>query len=132
MRVGMRIAQTLHLRLEGGEAAVEPGFYGGERSIGHLGYLFQRQLFVEAENEDLAVVGLELEQDLGDLGGVLAGLELLEGRGAVDGDGEGAGVRVFTGFAHLVERGHSAFAGEVDDEVAGDGEQPGVEASLSV
>ena len=128
----MCVAETLHLGLEGGEAAVEPGFYGREWGRGHAGDLFEGELFVEAEDEDFAVVGLELEEDFGDLGGVFAGAELFEGGGAVDGDLEGAGVAVFGAFAHLVEGGHGALAGEVDDEVAGDGEEPGVEAGLAV
>ena len=85
---------------------------------------------MKAEGEDLAVVRLELEKDFGDLGTVFAAGELLEWGRSVDGNFKGP--LVVAGFAHLVERGHLALAGEIDDEVAGDGEEPGVEAGLAV
>ncbi len=39
---------------------------------------------------------------------------------------------IFAGFAHLIEGGHLALAREIDDKVAGDGEEPGIEAGFAV
>ena len=113
-----------------GKTAIEPGFHGGQWSSRHTRDLFQRELFVEAKNKDFSVVRFKLEENFGYLGGVFAGSELFERRGAGHGDLEGA--VVVASFAHLVERGHGALAGEIDDEVAGNGEEPGVEAGLAV
>ena len=64
------------------------------------------------------------------LGAILTRAELIERRRLVVDDLERP--LVVAAFAHLVEAGHGAFAGEIDDEVARDGEQPGVEAGLAV
>ena len=39
---------------------------------------------------------------------------------------------VVGGLAHLIQRGHGALAGEIDDEVARDGKEPSVEAGFAV
>ena len=85
---------------------------------------------MKAQGEDFTVVRLKQEQDGGNFCAVFAGGELVEGRGSIFGDFEGA--LIFAGFAHLIEGGHLALAREIDDEVAGDGEEPGIEAGFAV
>src|SRR5580658_4268748 len=85
---------------------------------------------MEAKREHLAIAWLERLHDSGELGRILAALELLKGRRALLCDLEWT--FVLATITHLVERGHGAFPREVDNEVARDGEDPGVEARLAV
>src|SRR5882757_3303825 len=124
------VAYTFHLRLECGQATVEPGFDGGERGPGYACDLFERELLVKTKDENLTVVRFQLQQHLRDLSGVLTGLKLFERRWAVHCDLKRP--LILSVFVHLVEACHGALAGEVDDEIAGDGKQPGVEPGLSV
>src|SRR5579875_9004 len=117
-------------RLERGETAVEPRLHRRERSACDDGDLFERKLLVEAKGQNFAIARLEREHHLGELGGVFAAAKLFRRGRTFLCDFEGP--LVLTAFAHLVERGHGALAGEIDDEVARDGEDPGVEASLAV
>src|SRR5215472_8054130 len=122
--------QMQKARLERCEAAIEARLHRRERSARDDGNLFERELFVEAEREHLAIARLQRQHDRGELSGILATLELLERRRAFLRDLERA--LIFAALAHLIERRHGALAREVDDEVAGDGEDPGVEAGFAV
>jgi len=123
-------AKPFDLGLEGGEAAVEAGLDGGERGLGDAGDLFEGKIFEEAEDEDLAGVGFERVEDFVDLGAVFADLDLLEGGRIVNGELDGA--VVLGAVRELVEADGGALAGEIDNEVAGDGEEPSVEAGFAV
>lgn len=99
----------------------------------HFCNLFEGKFFVEAEDKNLAIERLDAHEGCGQAGSVFEAGVLLEGSGGVGGDLKLGGVVVLMGgFDDLVEAGHGAFAAEVDDQIAGNGEEPGVEACLGI
>jgi 23S rRNA (guanosine2251-2'-O)-methyltransferase len=85
---------------------------------------------VEAEDQHFAVKRLQGKQSFGYPLSILARLIGLKGGGTLGGHVEGTAV--FACFAHGFQAAHSALPPHVDDQVAGDGEQPGIESGLAI
>ena len=85
---------------------------------------------MEAEDQYFTMQRLERQQSLGDALPVFVGLVSLKRRGTVGGHIEGPAV--FPGFAHRFQAAHGSLAAHVDDQVAGDGEQPCIETGLAI
>ena len=117
-------------RPQGGKRAIEAGLHGGEVGARDLGDLFERELLVEAQYQDFAAERIKSEQRLGDALAVFAHEAGVEGSGVAGGRLEGA--LIVTGIAHLFQACHGALAAHVDDQVAGDGEEPGIETGGAV
>jgi hypothetical protein len=115
---------------ERGKTAIEPGLDSRERSARHPRNFLQRHFFVEAENEHFAMKRVEREESFSDELAAFESGEMLERSFLLADHFE----RAFfvAGLAHFLEAGHGTAAAEIDDEVAGDGEEPGIEARIAV
>ena len=88
---------------------------------------------MEAEDEDFAMEGVELEESRRDAFAVFVSGKVVEGGGTIRSDLKVHGAVVFAGAVYqLIEAGHGALATLVNDEVAGDGEEPCFKAGLTV
>ena len=85
---------------------------------------------MEAQDQNFAMEGIEGEERFGDELSAFEGGEMIEGGFLVAGNFEGA--LFVAGLAEFFEAGHGAAAAQIDDEVAGDGEEPGIEAGIAV
>src|ERR1700735_4821897 len=85
---------------------------------------------METEDQYFTMERLERQQSLGDALPVLVGLICLKRRRTVSGHIEGPAV--FARFAPRFQAAHGSLAAHVNDQVAGDGEQPGIEAGLAI
>ena len=84
---------------------------------------------MESQNENFAVQGIEGEEGCGDALAIFKPPIIFKGCRVVAGDFQAA--IVLAAFAELFKAEHGALAANVDDEIAGDGVEPGVKARLT-
>jgi len=88
---------------------------------------------MEAEHQDLAIKRIELEKSGRDLFAVFDVRHTVKGTGLVVGNFEcERTIIVAAAVKEFVEARHGSFTALVDDEIAGDGEEPGFKAGFAV
>ena len=88
---------------------------------------------MKAQHQDLPVERFHGEQRSRQPLAIFSAGELIERRGSIGWNLDGRWTIVVSGsLEHLIQAGHGAFAAQIDDQVAGHGEEPGIEARLAV
>src|SRR3954447_11579026 len=123
--VGLRNA-----RLQGGKRAIEAGLHRGEVGARDLGDLVEREFLVKAQYQDFTAERVQSEERFGNPLAVLAHDAGIEGGGVAGCRLEGAVIVACIG--KLLEASHGALPAHVNDQVASDGEEPGIEAGGAV
>jgi len=119
--------------LDEGHSAIKARFHGGKRCPSNLGDFLEGKILVESENEHFAVEGIELEQCGPDLFSILHIRHVIERARIAIGDLEcERTVIVSADLEKLVQAGHGPFPALVDDQVASDGKEPGLESGFAV